>query len=319
MPLPVRLLHILILFYTIPPQTQSFFNSYFTLQANISGLGAAGLGNGALTVISRNFPNHKRPLITGFFGASQAIGLVSAPIIGGALGDAFTWRACFGINIPIGILAVIITLTCLTDPFPNPALDLPLRQKLLRLDLLGTALIIPAIVSLMLGLQWGGIRYGWSDWRIILLIAVFVILVLGFGYAQHKKGDDAVLPLRILKNRTVLAAALFSCCTNGLLATTESYISVYFQGVRGFSATKAGLLGLPMIAGLALTGLLAAFGMTWVGYYTRKSALAFLYICLHLFIISQHNLSTAISNLSTPSNTNTLFLSRGQGPQEVHL
>lgn len=196
--------------------------------------------------------------------------MVSAPIIGGALTDAFTWRACFGINVPIGVVAVAVTALWMKDPYPNPDLELPIHEKLKRIDPFGTLLVLPCIVCLMMGLQWGGSHYGWQNWRIILLFALFIVLVIGFAYVQHRQQDKAILPPRIVKNRTVLASALFMCCTNGLLAVTEYYIAIYFQGVRGFTATKAGILGLPMIVGLALASIGSAFGTTWVGYYTRK-------------------------------------------------
>jgi len=131
-------------------------------------------------------------------------------------------------------------------------------------------MVLPCIVFLMMGLQWGGSRYGWQNWRIILLFILFVALLVGFAYVQHRRQDKAILPPRILKNRTVLACALFACCTNGMLAVTEYYIAIYFQGVRGYTATKAGILGLPMIAGLALASIMSAFATTWVGYYTRE-------------------------------------------------
>ena len=240
---------------------------------DVTGFGAAGQGAGAMAFIPRCFPIHKRPIINGFLGFAQSLGLVTAPIIGGALTDAFSWRACFGINVPIGVVAVAITAIWMKEA-PHTGLDhdLPIRQKLQRLDPIGTLLILPCIVCLMMGLQWGGSRYGWGDWRIILLFVLFVALVVGFAYVQHRQQDKAILPPRILKNRTVLATALYSCCLNGLLAVTEYYIAIYFQGVRGYTATRAGILGLPMIAGLALSSILSAFGTTWVGYYTRKSA-----------------------------------------------
>lgn len=225
-----------------------------------------------MAFVPRCFPNHKRPIINGFVGFAQAFGLVTAPIIGGALTDAFTWRACFGINVPVGVVAVAITAIWMKDPYPNPDVELSVRNKLRRVDPFGTLLILPCIVCLMIALQWGGNRYGWGNWRIVLLFVLFVVLVIGFAYVQHRQQDKAILPPRILKNRTVLASTLFGCCTNGMLAVTEYYIAIYFQGVRGYTATKAGILGLPMIAGLAVASILSAFGTTWVGYYTRKFA-----------------------------------------------
>lgn len=206
--------------------------------------------------------------MNGIIGFAQSFGLCSAPVIGGALTDAFTWRACFGINVPIGIVAIAITAVGMKDPCPYADIKLPLQEKLKRIDVLGTLLIIPSIICLLIGLQWGGNKYGWGDVRIIVLFVVFASLVIGFGYVQHRQQDDAVLPPRILKNKTVLASALFTCCLNGALAVTEFYIAVYFQGVRGYSATKAGLLGLPMIIGLAVAVVGAAFGTSWIGYYS---------------------------------------------------
>jgi len=69
-----------------------------------------------MVFIPRCFPNHKRPVMNGFLGFAQSLGLVTAPIIGGALTDAFTWRACFGINVPIGVVAVAITSLWMKDP-----------------------------------------------------------------------------------------------------------------------------------------------------------------------------------------------------------
>jgi MFS family permease len=206
--------------------------------------------------------------MNGILGFAQSLGLCSAPIIGGALTDAFTWRACFGINIPIGIVAIAITAIGMKDPCPYPDIKLPFLEKLKRIDLVGTLLIVPAIICLLMGLQWGGSKYGWGNPRIIVLFVVFAFLTTGFGYVQYRQQDRAVLPPRILKNKTVLASALFSCCLNGALAVTEFYIAIYFQGVRGYSATKAGLLGLPMIVGLAIAVIAAAFGTTWTGYYS---------------------------------------------------
>jgi hypothetical protein len=105
-----------------------------------------------------------------------------------------------------------------------------------------------------------------------MLFVLFTVLITAFGYVQYQQQDKAVLPPRIIKNRTVLASAIYACCTNGILAVTEYYIAIYFQGVRGYSAAESGLLVLPMIVGFSVTSMLAALGTTWIGYYTRKYA-----------------------------------------------
>lgn len=201
----------------------------------------------------------------------QSVGLVAAPAIGGGLTDAFGWRACYGINLPLGVLCIAFTAYGFQDPIPNPDAELPFKEKLKQINLLGTMLVVPAIVCFLMALQWGGAKYGWKDPRIIVLFVLFGILFSAFGYLQYRQGDNATLPPRIMKNRSILGAMWFSACCNGILAMTEYYISIYFQGVRGFTAAKSGLLGLPMIAGLGGAGILGAMGTNMIGYYFRKS------------------------------------------------
>ncbi len=207
----------------------------------------------------------------GLVASGQTLGLVSAPVIGGLLIDAFSWRACFGINLPLGVLCVALTAYGFHDPVPNPEMVLPFKEKLKRINPLGTLLVVPAISCLLMALQWGGTTYGWNDPRIIVMFILFGVLFSAFGYLQYRQGDNATLPLRILKQRSILAGMWYAGCCNGILAMTEYYISIYFQGVRGFTATKSGLLGLPMIAGFSVTLIAAAVGTTMIGYYFRKS------------------------------------------------
>jgi MFS family permease len=228
-----------------------------------------------MLVLRRSFPLSKLAFWSGLVNGSQAVGLVCAPVVGGVLIDRFGWRACFGINVPLMVFCIGFTFYGMQSQ-PGAAstdaemVNLSLKEKLKRIDILGSVLIVPAIVCGLLGLQWGGVSYGWRDWRIILLFTLFGVLLTGFGYLQYRQGDDATVPLRILKKRSILAGMWYSACTNGLLATTEYYMAIYFQGVRGFTATRSGLLGLPMIAGL-LGGMLAASAATAkIGYYYRE-------------------------------------------------
>ena len=134
------------------------------------------------------------------------------------------------------------------------------------MDLIGTFVFIPAIVCLLIALQWGGTRYGWKNAIIIILFALFAVLSASFAYIQYRAKDAATLPPRILKQRTVIAGAWFSACCNGILAVTEYYIAIYFQGVRGFSAAKSGALGIPLIGGLLVAGLTSGILTSVIGY-----------------------------------------------------
>ena len=237
----------------------------------IAGLGSSAMGIGMTKMLRHQFPLSKQALWTGVVGGFQTIGLVTAPVIGGVLIDAFSWRACFGINLPLGVFCVAFTAYGFHDPVPSPETAVPVWEKIKRINPLGTLLFVPGLTCFLMALQWGGSTYGWGSWRIILLFMIFGVLLSAFGYLQYRQGEEATIPLRILKQRSVLAGMWYNVCCDGLLAVTESYISVYFQGVRGYTATKAGLLGVPMIVGLLVAIAVAATGTSKIGYFYRKS------------------------------------------------
>ena len=90
---------------------------------------------------------------------------------------------------------------------------------------LGMALIVSSPTFLILALQWGGSRYAWPSWQILTFLIAFVILLAAFAYSQYRREHKALIPPRILLQRNVLAASLFSSCNNGALSILEYYVS----------------------------------------------------------------------------------------------
>lgn len=110
-------------------------------------------------------------------------------------------------SLPLGGVTVFFIVLFFTSPAKSERADLPQREKLGQLDFIGTAIFIPAIVCLLLALQWGGSTYEWSNWRIILLFVLFGILIIAFIFVQGWRKEKATVPPRIFKNRTVWTAA----------------------------------------------------------------------------------------------------------------
>lgn len=249
-------------------------SAVFILGRAVAGLGSSGLAMGGLIIVTHIFPAHKRPMWSGAIGATQFTAMVIAPLIGGALVDSFSWRACFGINLPIGALTLLFTWYSFRDPVENPDTKLPLLEKLKQMDPIATCFFIPAVVCLLIALQWGGSKYSWKTPIIIVLFILFGCLTCVFGYIQYRQKEDATIPPRIIKQRSIIAASWFSACCNGVLAVTEYYLSIYFQGVRGFSAVKSGAMGLPLMVGLCVGALVAGFLTTRIGYFYREHPLS---------------------------------------------
>ena len=237
----------------------------------VAGIGAAGIITGSYVILSQLYPRHKRPKWITVLGSTQMLGIVSAPLVGGGLIDRLTWRACFGINLPLGVAAIVLVVFGYHDTVVHEGSNLPLKSKLQRFDWLGTMFMVPAISCLLLALQWGGIKFGWGDTRIIVLFVLSVGLLAAFAYRQHKLQEDATLPPRIIMMRSVLAACWFSSCANATLTVTEYYMSIYFQGIKGYTATQSGVHLTPLLAGITIGSIFSGLGVTWLGYYHRKS------------------------------------------------
>ncbi|EXJ82712.1 hypothetical protein A1O3_06526 [Capronia epimyces CBS 606.96] len=247
--------------------TFSTSSKMFITGRAVAGFGVSAVGGGYMKLLKHLFPLRQQALMGSIVGGCQSVGLVSAPIIGGALIDSFTWRACFGINIPLGVLCIALIAYGFEDPLPDPHAEMPWREKVKHLDLFGTTVAVPAITLLMLALQWGGTMYGWNSPIIIVFFVLAGCLILAFAYLQYRQGDQATLPPRIARQRSMIAGVWYTACCNGVLAVTEYYISIFFQGVRGYTATKSGLLGVPMIVGFSSSLLAAGVCITWMGYY----------------------------------------------------
>lgn len=112
-----------------------------------------------------------------------------------------------------------------TPPVREGLANLTLRQKLEKFDLTGTAAFIPAVLSLLLALQWGGDKYRWSDYRIVVLLLLFVLLSAVFIGIQIYKQDNATLPPRIMAQRSIAAGALFSMCLGAAFFMLVFYVS----------------------------------------------------------------------------------------------
>ncbi|KAI1845673.1 hypothetical protein JX265_005363 [Neoarthrinium moseri] len=238
----------------------------FILGRAVAGVGAAGIMSGSPVLLAYYFPRHRRPLWTTVVVSTKMTGIVSAPIVGGALIDWLGWRACFGINLPLGVLALVLVsfVKQKTTSNNNPR---PWRDELKRFDWFGTISFMPAVTCLLLALQWGGVRYSWADARIIVLFLLFGALLAAFAWRQHQLQDDATLPPRIIRMKTVLATTWFDACANSSLAVTEYYMAIYFQGVKGYSPTYSGILLTPMLVGIIVGNLCSGAGITLLGYY----------------------------------------------------
>ncbi|CAK7226502.1 hypothetical protein SCUCBS95973_006221 [Sporothrix curviconia] len=259
----------------------------------VAGLGSSGIFSGALIILAYSVTLDKRPMYSGMIGSMYGIASVAGPLLGGVFTDKVTWRWCFFINLPIGAVTLLVIGFFFEDPQrkngspsaahvasanaaendggavdAEPEAPKTFWEKIRPFDPIGSAIFMPAIICLLLALQWGGTTYAWKSGRIIALFVIFGVLILIFIYAQYRQQDDATVPPRIIKKRSVWAAGWYSFAMGAAFLASVYYLPIWFQAVKGASAVSSGLMNLPMLISLVVMSVVAGGVVTAVGYYT---------------------------------------------------
>ncbi|KAJ7476933.1 major facilitator superfamily domain-containing protein [Mycena galericulata] len=234
----------------------------------IAGLGAAGIFSGALIIVANVVPLANRPLYTGLVGSMYGIASVAGPLLGGVFTDKLTWRWCFYINlVPGGIALLVMVFLFKTPPGIIRGEATTFARRMRKMDPLGTAVFIPAVVSLLLALQWGGTQYQWNSGRIIALLVVFGVLILAFIGIQICAGENATVPKRIFKQRSIMSGAWFSFFAGSGFYIFVYFLPLWFQAIKGVSAVKSGIDNLALVSSVVVGTIVAGVVVTVAGYY----------------------------------------------------
>lgn len=233
----------------------------------LQGLGGAALFTSTFTIIADLYSPRERGRVMGVFASVIGFSMVVGPLVGGFLTDHGTmslmgttiagWRLIFYVNLPVGLVALFMIIVKM------PQLS---HRASGRIDLIGAAVFIAAVVPFLLALTWGGRRYAWDSWEILGLFGFSAIALIAFIAVEIGK-PNALIPLGLFRNRVFAIANLAGFFVNMAFMGVILFLPLYMQVVQGVDATRSGLSILPMIAGLMGTSLLSGQLSSRTGRY----------------------------------------------------
>jgi EmrB/QacA subfamily drug resistance transporter len=223
----------------------------------IQGAGGGGLIVLAQAIIGDIVSPRERGRYMGLFGAVFGAASVIGPLTGGFLTDHLSWRWVFYVNVPLAIIALLVT---------SAVLPSSVRRSQVRVDWLGTGLLAAAISSFILMTAWGGTEYDWGS-PIILGLGAATLLLGGAFLAVERAADEPALPLRLFRMRTFSVASAVSLLIGIAMYGAITYLPTLLQVANGATASDSGLLLVPLMLGLLGASTLSGQIITRTGRY----------------------------------------------------
>jgi len=206
------------------------------LARTVQGLGGAVVLPLSLTILTAAFPAERRGMIVGIYGGLAGLAVAMGPIVGGALTQSIDWHWIFWINVPIGVIAVLLGVRLLPESYGAPE----------RLDLVGVGLVTAGVVALVWALTRSG-DVGWLSAETVGSLATGTLLLAAFVCWEHRVAEPMV-PLRMFAVRDFAVGNVTTFLMSGAIFAGGLLVTEEFQLARHFSPVSAGLRLLPFFA-----------------------------------------------------------------------
>lgn len=243
----------------------------------VQGLGGGGLMALAFATIGDVVPPRERGRYQGYFAAVFGTSSVLGPVLGGWFADGPGWQWIFWINLPLGLVALVVT---------SAALRIPHVRRDHSIDYLGAAVIVGAVTSLLLYTAWAGPELGWGSRTGVALVVAGVVLT-GLFVLVEQRATEPIIPMRLFANSIFSVANLFGFLIGMAMFGAMIFIPVYLQVVDGMSPTESGLAMVPLVAGIFSTSITAGRLMSRNGRYRMFPILGAAVVTVALLLLSR--------------------------------
>ncbi len=244
--------------------------------------GIQGLFGGVLfatvfTVIGDLFPPDQRGRTAGLFGGVFGLSSIIGPTTGGFITDHFSWRWVFEVNIPVGIIAVLVVLAGL--PYVRS------KASWRDIDFWGAATLAAGIVPLLIALSITR-DHAWTSPQVTGLLAIAAAMLAAFVFVESR-AKQPIVPLHLFKNPTFSVSMIVGFITAFGMFGSILFTPLVFQGVLGISATNSGALITPMMFGLLGASTATGFIMRRIKYYRFLGTVGVVVMIVGMWMLSQ--------------------------------
>ncbi len=242
----------------------------------VQGLGAGGLLPLAQTAIADLFSPRERGRYQGLIGAMWAIAAIAGPLLGGTLTDAASWRWIFWLNLPLGIIALVVVMK--TMPAHH-------QRREHTVDVAGAITLSIAVVCVLLACSWGGSRYPWLSPEVLGVGIVGVLAFLAFLRIAGRV-PEPLLPLSLFKGRVFSVSSMASVTFGAMMFAVTIYVPLYVQGAQGRSATASGFALIPLLLTWTVMSFVCGQMIARTGRYRAFPIVGSLFVILGAVLLS---------------------------------
>jgi EmrB/QacA subfamily drug resistance transporter len=274
-----RLFQIAIITFLIGSVGCGVAQSMLTLiiSRGVQGIGGGGLMAIAFVIIGDVVPPRERGRYVGLITSVFAVGSVVGPLMGGFFVEQLNWRWIFFINIPIGIVALVIT---------SRALRMPIQRLDRQVDYLGAALLTGSVTCLILFLSWSSTEYGWGSALSVVLAAAAALQAIGF-VAWEKRASEPIMPLHLFRIDVLRVTIPLVTFAGAIIYGANAFIPLYLQAITGYSPTNSGLLLVPIMVGVTLMSISTGRRMAVTGKYKHWPIFGAASLSIGMVLLSQ--------------------------------
>lgn len=250
----------------------------------VQGLGAGAMMPIAMAIIGDIFPPAERGKWQGLFTAVFGLAAIVGPAMGGWITDNWGWRWVFYVNLPVGIVAVVVA---------GLALPRHSRHREHSIDYAGAGALVAAAVPMLLAFSWAGTTYAWASPQIAGLLLFSAVMIAAFLLIEHRAAEP-IISLDLFRNRIVAVSAIAMFLSSVGMFGAIMYLPLFIQGVVGNTATSSGAVSTPLMMGFIVSSLIGGQLLARTGRYKVLALSGYVVAAVGLFLLGR--MDATVSN-----------------------